>query len=297
MPSQGTYRISKMKKSYCKVIESGFYTSIQDCGRQGWRSKGVPLSGPMDRASFNRANRIVGNVPGLASLEITLSGPTLLFNDPVWVAASGAPLSLFHNDKEQRMGFPFLCDLGDILRIGKIEKGARAYLSFLGGLQCRKYLGSASQFAPITPNGRLEKGDQLSFVSSLSFPDPLLVKNQEEADSLEERKFLRVRPGIDWDKCPLKQQGELKKTQFVIGSNNRMGYRLEGSVSALDFQPLSGVIPPGTIQLNTAGGLTVAMADGQVTGGYLRVLSLDQQEMNFLAQQTTGTPFKLHFVE
>ena len=190
------------EKSYCKVIESGFYTSIQDCGRQGWRSKGVPLSGPMDRASFNRANRIVGNVPGLASLEITLSGPTLLFNDPVWVAASGAPLSLFHNDKEQRMGFPFLCDLGDILRIGKIEKGARAYLSFLGGLQCRKYLGSASQFAPITPNGRLEKGDQLSFVSSLSFPNPLLAKNQQEADSLEERKFLRVRPGIDWDKCP-----------------------------------------------------------------------------------------------
>ena len=81
----------------------------------------------MDRASFNLANRIVGNVPALASLEITLSGPTLLFNDPVWVAASGAPLSLFHNDKEQPMGLPFLCDLGDLLRIGKIEKGARAY--------------------------------------------------------------------------------------------------------------------------------------------------------------------------
>ena len=39
----------------------------------------------------------------------------------------------------------------------------------------------------------------------------------------------------------------------------------------------------------------VAMADGQVTGGYLRVLSLDSQEMNFLAQQTTGKKLRLDF--
>ena len=76
-----------------------------------------------------------------------------------------------------------------------------------------------------------------------------------------------------------------------------MGYRLEGTISPLEFQPLSGIIPPGTIQLSSGGGLLVAMADGQVTGGYLRILSLDSAEMNFLAQQTTGKKLRLDFVD
>ena len=284
-----------IKKSFCQVLEPGFYTSIQDEGRIGWRAKGVPLSGPMDTESFARANRVVGNDTPMAALEITLSGPTLLFNDPVWVAVSGAEVALTHNQKAQALDRPFLCDLGDVLRVGKMTQGARVYMAFLGGLQTPQYLGSASQFYPISPAARVQKGEKLPFVSSLLFPKIAASTGETNSQSLGARDCLKVRPGIDWEDCPKHIQKELKKGSFAVGSNNRMGYRLEGAISPLDFEPLSGIIPPGTIQLSFAGSLLVAMADGQVTGGYLRVLSLDSQEMNFLAQQTTGKKLRLDF--
>lgn len=285
------------KKSFCQVLEPGFYTSIQDSGRRGWRGKGVPLSGPMDTESFARANRVVGNDTPQAALEITLSGPTLLFNDPVWVAVSGAEVALTHNQNVQALDRPFLCDLGDVLRVGKMTHGARVYMAFLGGLQSSHYLGSASQFFPISPADRVQKGEKLSYVTSLLFPEITASTGKINSQSLGVRDRLKVRRGIDWDDCPKHIQKELKKGSFVVGSNNRMGYRLEGTISPLDFQPLSGIIPPGTIQLSSGGALLVAMADGQVTGGYLRVLSLDSAEMNFLAQQTTGKKLRLDFMD
>lgn len=284
-----------IKKSFCQVLKPGFYTSIQDEGRSGWRAKGVPLSGPMDAESFARANRVVGNDTPMAALEITLSGPTLLFNDPVWVAVSGAEVALTHNQNAQALDRPFLCDLGDVLRVGKMKQGARVYMAFLGGLQTPQYLGSASQFYPISPAARVQKGEKLPFVSSLLFPKIAASTGETNSQSLGARDRLKVRPGIDWEDCPKHIQKELKKGSFSVGSNNRMGYRLEGAISPLDFEPLSGIIPPGTIQLSSAGSLLVAMADGQVTGGYLRVLSLYSQEMNFLAQQTTGKKLRLDF--
>ncbi len=40
-----------------KVLKSGFYTTIQDKGRVGFASLGVPVSGAMDTYSSDLANR------------------------------------------------------------------------------------------------------------------------------------------------------------------------------------------------------------------------------------------------
>ena len=41
-----------------KVLNSGFHTTIQDRGRWGFASLGVPVSGAMDAYSADLANRI-----------------------------------------------------------------------------------------------------------------------------------------------------------------------------------------------------------------------------------------------
>lgn len=284
-----------MKKAFCQLLKTGFYTSIQDSGRIGWRSKGVPLSGPMDWESFSLANRLVGNNSPLASLEMTLSGPTLLFNDPVWVVCSGAQQEVLLNREPKEQDRPILCDTGDVLQLGQMTHGVRSYLAFLGGLQTAIYLGSRSQYAPISPESRVQKGEKLPFVSS-SFPPTLLTEKRKSAKAFEERDFIRVSPGIDWAQCPASIQEELFNTSFLIGSNDRMGYRLEGNLRPLEIQPLSGLIHPGTVQVSTAGTLLVAMADSQVSGGYLRILTIDQEERNFLAQQAAGKKLRLQWV-
>ena len=56
-------------------------TTVQDLGRSGLRSSGVPSSGAADRVSAVLANSILGNPENAAVLEYTLLGPTVQFKN------------------------------------------------------------------------------------------------------------------------------------------------------------------------------------------------------------------------
>ena len=60
----------------------GLFTTVQDGGRWGHQSSGVPVSGAMDWIAYRTANALVGNEPGMAALEATLAGPKLRFDQP-----------------------------------------------------------------------------------------------------------------------------------------------------------------------------------------------------------------------
>ncbi|HWV16520.1 MAG TPA: urea carboxylase [Cellvibrio sp.] len=131
-----------------EVIQPGTYTSIQDYpGRVGYWSVGVPPSGPMDDYAFRLANRIVGNHPDAAALEITLIGPKLRFHSDAVIALTGAksPAKL----DGQLIGFwsPISVKAGQVLEVGKAETGCRAYLAVRNGFDVPVYLGSRSTFA------------------------------------------------------------------------------------------------------------------------------------------------------
>ena len=76
-----------------KVIKSGFFTTIQDQGRFGFRHIGVPVSGAMDLAAASLANAMLENDEQAAVLEITMTGPVLEFEEETWIAIAGANLS------------------------------------------------------------------------------------------------------------------------------------------------------------------------------------------------------------
>ena len=44
-----------------KVVHPGFYSTIQDLGRNGYQHLGVPMSGAMDEHSTQMANAILGD--------------------------------------------------------------------------------------------------------------------------------------------------------------------------------------------------------------------------------------------
>ena len=52
-------------------------------GRWGFQSRGVPVSGAMDRYSHRLANRLVGNADDAATLEVTLVGPQIAFEEDI----------------------------------------------------------------------------------------------------------------------------------------------------------------------------------------------------------------------
>ena len=131
------------------VLEPGTQTSVQDFpGRLGYWAVGVPPSGPMDPFAFRLANRILGNNPDAAGLEITVNGPTLRFNAPARICLAGAHLPATLDSEPIPYWTPIDIFPGQRLRITAVEgPGVRAYLAIAGGLDIPDYLSSKSTFA------------------------------------------------------------------------------------------------------------------------------------------------------
>ena len=131
-----------------EVIVGGTQTTIQDYpGRVGYWNVGVPPSGPMDDLSFRLVNRAVGNAPGAAALEITVSGPTLKFDTDALICLGGAEMSADIGGRALPLWTPLAVRAGDVLRIGGAKAaGCRAYLAVRGGFDVPEYLGSRATF-------------------------------------------------------------------------------------------------------------------------------------------------------
>lgn len=68
-------------------------------------------------------------------LEITLSGPELLFTTAAVVAVCGAPMPVTIDGQEKSMWSTLVIKAGQKLKIGAaFDGGCRSYLSIKGGL-------------------------------------------------------------------------------------------------------------------------------------------------------------------
>ncbi len=131
-----------------RVIGGGTATSVQDFpGRLGLWDVGVPPSGPMDDRSFRLGNLMLGNPEGTAGLEVTASGPTLLFEAPATICLTGADFGPKLDGAPVARGVPITIVAGQTLTLGRASGGGmRGYILFAGGLDVVPYLGSAATF-------------------------------------------------------------------------------------------------------------------------------------------------------
>ncbi len=131
-----------------EVMVAGTQTTIQDYpGRTGYWHGGVPPSGPMDHVSFRFANAAVGNPPGTAALELTVSGPTLKFRAAALICLTGADMAADLDGSPIASGAPIAIPAGATLTIGAVkDAGCRGYLAVQGGFDVPEYLGSRATF-------------------------------------------------------------------------------------------------------------------------------------------------------
>lgn len=115
------------------VLSNGLLTTLQDGGRPGRRRLGIGRSGPADRTSARRANRLVGN-PGAAALfEATLGRLEVTVDASTAIAVTGAPCELLV-DGEPRRGPVLVLGPGQRLALGEPARGVRTYLAVAGGV-------------------------------------------------------------------------------------------------------------------------------------------------------------------
>jgi len=269
-----------------KVLKAGFFTTIQDGGRFGWRHKGVPASGTMDDLAFYRINALLENSPNSAVMEITMTGPTLQFEEQTYICLGGAELSATLNNEPIDNYHVYKVKGGDILSYGKLKAGFRGYLGVKNGIEVPKVLESGSYYYPLTEKGCIKDYDELQYEPMADYKPKLTdLKVENYLDSMD----LKVTLAPEFELLDGNQKNQLFKRTFTVSKeNNRMAYQLSKNIDGHTMSMLTSATLPGTVQLTPSGKLIVLMKDGQTTGGYPRVLQLTKAAISILAQKRAG---------
>lgn len=260
------------------IIESpGWLTTLQDRGRRGYATFGVPGGGPVDPVLAGAMNRSVGNDHSAVLLE-TAGGLVVRADSEIMVACS-AHLA------------PMVLRAGQRLHIEHPSDRNFDYLAVAGGLQVDTVLGSSSHdtLSGIGP-ARLEPGARLVVGRTLG---PFSSVDQLPGTSrLSDR--LRVWPGPH---LAMFASGAFEHfccaSWTVQAPVNRIAVRLSAGsqpgVERIDPTELESIgLVLGAVQVHPDGAAMVMSADHPTTGGYPVIGIVDHDDVAMLAQIRPG---------
>jgi antagonist of KipI len=299
-----------------RVLKPGLLSTLQDLGRYGHQHLGIVPCGAMDAISHMMANALVGNDEASATLECTLVGPELQFDDDTLIALYGAAF----NARADRLpaNRPILVDAGTTVSIGSAVRGARAYLAVAGGFPVPEVLGSRSTYMPAGFGGfcgrALRAGDCLETsdgVAALSAERFSRVADPMRGNRLRTVRWsapeltvpragtlvVRAMDGRHRAQFDEDSQAAFLSHEWRLSPNsNRIGYRLEGP-RLFRSEPVEALSEPtclGTVQVPNDGSPIVLMADHQTTGGYPKLAEVAGADIPSLAQLAPGA--RIRFV-
>ncbi|ARP92039.1 carboxylase [Bordetella genomosp. 9] len=302
------------------VLKPGLLSSFQDLGRFGYQHQGIPVAGAMDARAHRLASLLAGNDPArTASLEITLQGPVLRFEQAACFALSGASLGAALNGKAIPINRPLLARAGDILAFGAAggdasldgAQGLRAYLAVHGGFSLRRVMDSESTYLRSGFGGyegrALAKGDVVGLRRAVNATALDELENALWQTRLylpgtltaQPRATVRAVPGRQWDDFTQAARDAFAGEPYVVTpQSERMGYRLQGPALAMTQprQMLSEATCFGTVQVPADGAPIVLMADRQTTGGYPKIAQVASVDLPRLAQTAPGSTIRFEMI-
>jgi biotin-dependent carboxylase-like uncharacterized protein len=288
-----------------RIHRAGALTTVQDCGRPGYAHLGVPRSGALDAPAHHQANRLVGNPPGSAVLETTLTGVAVTAECDVAVAVTGAQAAVRVGGQPAPLGKVTLLRRGEVLEVRSATAGVRNYLAFSGGLDVPHVLGSASSdlLSGLGPD-RLADGDVIHLGARApagaerrdscvlgELPARALSGWPGRANRAFAPTELLVHPGprMDWLASPglaALQEGEWT----VSPDSNRVALRLQGRPLRRRRDELASEgLVSGAIQALPDGNLVLFLADHPTTGGYPVIAVVDPACLPACAQARPGS--------
>ncbi len=273
-----------------RVVSPGTLTTVQDGGRVGFAELGVPRAGAADPMSARLANRAVGNADSAALIEMTLIGARLHFGASRCVALVGdATISI--DGTQAASGAVQLVTAGQVVSVGPIAPGARAFLAIAGGIESPLLLGSRSSdlLCGLGP-GPLVQGDELAL------GEPAHARGRFEGAGRS--TTLRVLRGPD----PIADDdwARIESASYVVGArSDRTGVRLETELPLPAVEAVRGSVGmvTGAVQLPPDGQLIVLGVDHATVGGYPVVAAVVSADLPRLGQLRPGDSVGLERVD
>ena len=300
-----------------EILQGGLHTTVQDMGRRGGQSLGIPPSGAQDGFALRIANLLVGNPPGgpliirddpgAAGLEITMAGLEIRARSDLLVAATGADMGVTCDGAPAPMWQAFILRAGQVLAFGMATSGARAYLAVHGGIDVPLYLGSRAthtrgQFGGF--EGRtLKPGDEVPVGPAQADLHALAGRRlrPELVPSYTGRRQVRVVRGPEAHHFSAESEAEFYASSWKLNPrSDRTGMRFIGPelsfrsgrprylVEEAGEDPSNLVIDPGapvgTIQVPSGVEPIVLGVDSPSIGGYARIGVVMSGDMSAVGQ-------------
>ncbi|AEE15251.1 Allophanate hydrolase [Thermodesulfobium narugense DSM 14796] len=278
-----------------EVVESKFHAIIQGNPRLGYKSFGVPESGPVDPFTSVLANLLLDNDPYAPLLEITQGGFEFLVHKDTYIAISGADLNatLLRGGKSVAIptGIPIrLLDKDKIVFNGS-NKGFRCWCAFCGGINVSPILSSTSTLETSNLGGifgrRLLKGDVFEVKNDTQPKNKILLPllNIENKETV----CLRVVKGSQYDKFSKDDVDKFFNNSYrVLSNSNRIGIRLSYADKKIKpikgFNILSDPSPLGAVQITTDGTPIILLQDRGTVGGYPKIATVIKADLIKVAQ-------------
>lgn len=247
-----------------EIVDPGPFAVVQDLGRSGYATLGVPRSGAFDRAALTAGNRLVGNAADAAGIEAVLGGLHVRALDAVTVAVTGAPCPVGATGVTAGWGAAVSLPAGALLHLGAPSSGLRCYLAVRGGVESDEVLGSCSTDTmgglgrpSLGAGERLVVGDDVASLPSGDFLRPTTGGPLP----------VRFGPRDDWFADPT---ALLMRSWTVRADSDRVGVRLDGPALERvrrDELPSEATVP-GAVQVPGDGRPIVFGPDSPTTGGY-----------------------------
>ena len=264
---------------------AGPHASVQDGGRPGMMRYGVPGSGPLDRLAFAAANLALGNPPGAPGIEVSLGGLVLdCLSGSLGLAVAGGGFITDHAGRRGGSWQVATLHAGERLAIRPGHWGSWCYLAFAGSLECGEWLGSASTHALSgLGGGRIATGQRLRIRDAQprprrAIPCPVIARPRAtlRVTMGPQQRFFAPRTVADFLAGPWR----------MTDAWDRMGVRLAGPAiapqAALDIP--SEPILRGSVQVAGDGVATVLLADHQTTGGYPKIATVLDCDLDAFVQ-------------
>ena len=287
-----------------EILEAGLASTVQDLGRSGHYSVGIPPSGAADQFSAIAANLLVGNPEGAAVIESPYMGPKIRFTEATVVAVTGATMPTTRNTQSVPQWESFAVKAGDELAFGFLSSGARVYIAVAGGFDVPSVLGSRSTYSLGGFGGfegrTLRQGDVLATGATAAGAVGKVVPERLRP-SLSRDVDLRVVLGpYDYRLTPAGLDCLLDSEWTLTPVADRTGFRYSGP--ALEWvdrvQPfgagsdLSNIVdtgyPIGSIQVPGGVEPIILHRDAVTGGGYAMVATVISVDMDVVAQSSPG---------
>ncbi|MGP2658037.1 biotin-dependent carboxyltransferase family protein [Malaciobacter sp. WC5094] len=279
-----------------EIINSPIFATIQDKGRFGFNSIGVTNSGVMDEYAYLVANKLLQNSEDENIIEIAFSNVEFKALSNLKIAITGAKCEFFINNTLYTTWQTYNIKVGDIIKVGKIQEGARVYLGVKGGFDIPKEFGSASTTLKEKLGGinadRLQKGQILKCKSNDDFYNIRLKEKfiPKYEDTLELRVILSYQDEF----FPKEEIDKFFSSIYTVSNEfNRMGCKLQGEAISCNIDGIiSEGIGFGSIQIPSDGQPIILLKDRQTIGGYPKIGSVLSIDCFKLAQAKPKTKIK-----